>query len=75
MRPLKVGDYILKAKTQVAKDPIEEKLGTNSDEPYKIMAVVKKGAFQVETMEGKLLRNYWNVAHQKILPLLKEGTT
>ncbi|XP_070005925.1 uncharacterized protein [Nicotiana sylvestris] len=29
VRPFKVGDYVLKAKTQVAKDPNEGKLGTN----------------------------------------------
>ncbi|XP_070014092.1 uncharacterized protein [Nicotiana sylvestris] len=42
VRPLKVGDYILKAKTQVAKDPNEGKLGTNWDEPYKITATANK---------------------------------
>ncbi|XP_070014195.1 uncharacterized protein [Nicotiana sylvestris] len=29
IRPLKVGDYVLKAKTQASKDPREGKLGTN----------------------------------------------
>ncbi|XP_070013952.1 uncharacterized protein [Nicotiana sylvestris] len=57
VRPLKVGDYILKAKTQAAKDPNEGKLGTNWDGPYKITAAANKGAFQLETMEGKLTQN------------------
>ncbi|XP_070026190.1 uncharacterized protein [Nicotiana sylvestris] len=65
VRPLKVGDYVLKAKTQAAKDPNEGKLGTNWDGPYKITVVENKGAFQLETMEGKLLQNNWNVAHLK----------
>ncbi|XP_070022779.1 uncharacterized protein [Nicotiana sylvestris] len=56
VRPLKVGDYILKAKTQAAKVPNEGKLGTNWDGPYKITATANKGAFQLETMEGKLLQ-------------------
>ncbi|XP_070013441.1 uncharacterized protein [Nicotiana sylvestris] len=65
VRPLKVGDCILKAKTQASKDPNEGKLGTNWDGPYKIIAATKKGAFQLETMEEKLLQNNWNVAHLK----------
>ncbi|XP_070008713.1 uncharacterized protein [Nicotiana sylvestris] len=42
IRLLRVGDYVLKAKTQVVKDPNEGKLGTNWDEPYKIIAVASK---------------------------------
>lgn len=57
VRPHKIGDYVLKAKTQAAKDPNEGKLGTNWDGPYKITAAANKGAFQLETMEGKLLQN------------------
>ncbi|XP_075104084.1 uncharacterized protein LOC142178453 [Nicotiana tabacum] len=55
VRPLRAGDYVLKAKMQAAKDPNEGKLGTNWDGPYKITATTSKGAFQLETMEGKLL--------------------
>ncbi|XP_075092447.1 uncharacterized protein LOC142172679 [Nicotiana tabacum] len=65
VRPLRVGDYVLKAKTQVAKDPNEGKLGTNWDGPYKITATASKRAFQLETMERKLLQNNWNVARLK----------
>ncbi|XP_070050972.1 uncharacterized protein [Nicotiana tomentosiformis] len=57
IRPLKVGDYVLKAKTQASKDPREDKLGVNWDGPYKIMAAANKGSFQLETLEGKLLPN------------------
>ncbi|XP_070002073.1 uncharacterized protein [Nicotiana sylvestris] len=57
VRPLKVGDYVLKAKTQASKDPNEGKLGTNWDRPYKIIAAANKGAFLLETMGGKLLQN------------------
>ncbi|XP_075106788.1 uncharacterized protein LOC142179810 [Nicotiana tabacum] len=57
IRPLKVADYVLKAKTQASKDPQEGKLGTNWDGPYKITATANKGSFQLETMEGKLLPN------------------
>ncbi|XP_070028889.1 uncharacterized protein [Nicotiana sylvestris] len=45
VRPLKVGDYVLKAKTQASKDPNEGKLGTNWDGPYKIVAAANKSAF------------------------------
>ncbi|XP_075100028.1 uncharacterized protein LOC142176391 [Nicotiana tabacum] len=65
VRSLKVSDYVLKAKTLASKDPNEGKFGTNWDEPYKIIAVAEKGAFQLETMEGKLLQNNWNIAHLK----------
>ncbi|XP_070010223.1 uncharacterized protein [Nicotiana sylvestris] len=65
VRPLKVGDYVLKAKTQAVKDPNKGKLGTNWDGPYKITTAANRGAFQLETMEGKLLQNNWNAAHLK----------
>ncbi|XP_070011422.1 uncharacterized protein LOC142164841 [Nicotiana tabacum] len=65
VRPLKVKDYVLKAKMQASKDPQEGKLGTNWDSPYKITAASSKGSFQLETMEGKVLPNNWNVAHLK----------
>ncbi|XP_075099087.1 uncharacterized protein LOC142175973 [Nicotiana tabacum] len=45
VRPLNIGDYILKAKTQASKDPREDKLGTNWDGPYKIIAKENKGSF------------------------------
>ncbi|XP_019244585.1 PREDICTED: uncharacterized protein LOC109224461 [Nicotiana attenuata] len=72
IRPLKVGDYVLKAKSQVAKDPNEGKLGANWDGPHKITAATNKGAFQLETMEGKLQQNNWNIAHLKYFHFLKE---
>ncbi|XP_070036044.1 uncharacterized protein [Nicotiana tomentosiformis] len=65
IKPLKVGDYVLKAKTQASRDPREGKLGTNWDGPYKITATAGKGSFQLETMEGKRLPNNWNVTHLK----------
>ncbi|XP_070050217.1 uncharacterized protein [Nicotiana tomentosiformis] len=63
VRPLKVGDYVLKAKKQASRDPREGKLGTNWDGPFKITAKANKGSFQLETMEGKLLPNNWNITH------------
>ncbi|XP_075096201.1 uncharacterized protein LOC142174320 [Nicotiana tabacum] len=57
VRPLKVRDYVLRAKTQANKDPREGKLGASWDEPYKITAAANKGSFQLEIMEGKLLPN------------------
>ncbi|XP_070054623.1 uncharacterized protein [Nicotiana tomentosiformis] len=65
VRPLKVGDYVLKAKTQASKDLREGKLGTNWYGPYKITATSNKGPFQLETLEGKLLPNNWNITHLK----------
>ncbi|XP_070007568.1 uncharacterized protein [Nicotiana sylvestris] len=57
VRTLKVGDYVLKAKTQASMDPREGKPGTNWDDPYKITPTASKGSFQLEMMEGKLLPN------------------
>nr|XP_009775779.1 PREDICTED: uncharacterized protein LOC104225630 [Nicotiana sylvestris] len=42
IRPLRVRDYVIKAKTQATKDPNEGKYGTNWDEPYKISAMASK---------------------------------
>ncbi|XP_019258753.1 PREDICTED: uncharacterized protein LOC109236968 [Nicotiana attenuata] len=44
IKPFKIGDYVLKAKTQASKDPRESKLGTNWDCPYKITAAASKGS-------------------------------
>ncbi|XP_070055310.1 uncharacterized protein [Nicotiana tomentosiformis] len=63
--PLKVRDYVLKAKTQARKDPREGKIGTNWDGPYKIVATTSKGSFTLETIEGKRLPNNWNITHLK----------
>ncbi|XP_070036389.1 uncharacterized protein [Nicotiana tomentosiformis] len=65
IRPLKVRDYMLKAKTQARQNPWEGKLGTNWDDPYKITTTASKGSFKLETMEGKLLPNNWNIANLK----------
>ncbi|XP_070042467.1 uncharacterized protein [Nicotiana tomentosiformis] len=65
MRPLKDGDYVLKAKTQASKDSREGKQGKNWDGPYKITATENKWSFILETMEGKRLPNNWNITHLK----------
>ncbi|XP_070047166.1 uncharacterized protein [Nicotiana tomentosiformis] len=65
VKPLKVRDYMLKAKTPASKDPREGKLGTNWDGPYKITAKANKGSFQLETMKEKLMPNNWNITHLK----------
>ncbi|XP_070047036.1 uncharacterized protein [Nicotiana tomentosiformis] len=43
MRPLKVGDYVLKDKTQASKDPREGKLGTNGTASTKSRQQQAKG--------------------------------
>lgn len=60
VRPLKVGDYVLKEKTQAGKDPRES--SPQNHGPYKITTAANKGSFQLETMEGKLLPNNWKIA-------------
>ncbi|XP_070046324.1 uncharacterized protein [Nicotiana tomentosiformis] len=65
IRPLKVEDYMVKAKTQASKDTREGKLGTNWDDLYKITAAASKGSFTLETVEGKRLPNNWNITHLK----------
>ncbi|XP_070020667.1 uncharacterized protein [Nicotiana sylvestris] len=42
VRPLKIVDYLLKAKTQASKDPNKGKLGANWDGLYKIVATTTK---------------------------------
>ncbi|XP_075087788.1 uncharacterized protein LOC142169779 [Nicotiana tabacum] len=65
IRTLKVGDYVLKAKTRESKDPREGKLGTNWDGPCKIMVAASKGSFILEAVEGKRLPNNCNITHLK----------
>ena len=65
MREFKVEDLVLREVYQNTKNPREGKLGANWEGPYRIVEVVGKGAYKLETMDGREIANSWNARHLK----------
>lgn len=64
-RNFKVGDHVLKASNQTTKEKHAGKLGANWEGPYKIKAVLGKGSYQLENLQGEAEPLNWNVLHLK----------
>nr|XP_016447814.1 PREDICTED: uncharacterized protein LOC107772868 [Nicotiana tabacum] len=60
MRYFKIGDFVLKKVFQSRK--IESK---KWEGPYRVRGIAGKGAYELETMDGKILPSNWNVVHLK----------
>ena len=53
LRPLTVGDLVLRKVVGVAKNPVWGKLGPNWERPYRITLVAEIGAYYLEDLEEK----------------------
>ncbi|XP_075087829.1 uncharacterized protein LOC142169809 [Nicotiana tabacum] len=53
LRYFKIGDFVLKKVFQTTKATSAGKLSSNWEGPYKIQSIAGKGAYELETMEGK----------------------
>ncbi|XP_070056171.1 uncharacterized protein [Nicotiana tomentosiformis] len=65
LRQFKIGDFVLKKvfrSTQVAN---AGKLSPNWEGPYRFKGITGKGAYELETMDGKVLPSNWNVVRLK----------
>jgi hypothetical protein len=60
-RDLAIGDLVLRRTMGTAVNPREGKLGPNWEGPYKITAGSSTRAYYLETVEGKLIPNPWNI--------------
>ncbi|XP_074380701.1 uncharacterized protein LOC141721586 [Apium graveolens] len=60
---LKVGDLVLKKVIPNTKNPQHGVFGANWEGPYKIKAIIWKGTYHVEDLEGKLISRAWNTEH------------
>ena len=53
LRPLAVGDLVLRKIVGAAKNPTWGKLGPNWEGPYRITSVARIGAYYLENLEEK----------------------
>ncbi|XP_075079067.1 uncharacterized protein LOC142164667 [Nicotiana tabacum] len=60
LRYFKIGDFILKKVFQSTKAANAGKLSPSWEEPYRIRSIIGKGAYELETIEGKVLSSNWN---------------
>ncbi|XP_070054204.1 uncharacterized protein [Nicotiana tomentosiformis] len=55
LRYFKIGDFVLKKIFQSTKTTVAGKLNPNWEGPYKVRGIAGKGAYELETMDGKVL--------------------
>ncbi|XP_075109087.1 uncharacterized protein LOC142180883 [Nicotiana tabacum] len=65
LRYFKIGDYVLKKVFQSMRAANAGKLSPTWEGPYKIHGITGKGAYELETLDGKILPSNWNVVHLK----------
>ena len=61
MRPLELGDLVLRKVLGMAKNPVWGKLGPNWEGPYRITSVTGIGAYFLEDLDERVLPRPWNV--------------
>ena len=61
LRPLTVGDLVLRKFLGTAKNPAWGKLGPNWEGAYRITSVVGIGAYHLEDLEERAVPRSWNV--------------
>ncbi|XP_074327329.1 uncharacterized protein LOC141665249 [Apium graveolens] len=60
---LKLGDLVLRKVMLNTKNPQHGVFGANWEGSYKIKAILWKGTYHLEDMEGKLVSRAWNAEH------------
>nr|XP_009799421.1 PREDICTED: uncharacterized protein LOC104245504 [Nicotiana sylvestris] len=65
LKYFKIGEYVLKKVFQSTRATNAGKLSPNWEWPYKIHGIAGKGAYELETLDGKILPSNWNVVHLK----------
>ena len=61
LRPLELGDLVLRKVLGMAKNPVWGKLGPNWEGPYRITSVTGIGAYFLEDLNERVLPRPWNV--------------
>ena len=61
LRPLALGDLVLRKVLGTAKNPTWGKLGPNWEGPYRITSVVGIGAYYPEDLDENIVPHPWNV--------------
>ena len=65
LRPLAVGDLVLRKVLGTTKNPAWGKLGPNWEGPYQITLVAGIGAYYLEDLDEKVVLHPWNVNNLK----------
>ena len=65
LRPLAVGDLVLRKVLGTTKNPAWGKLGPNWEGPYRITLVAGIGAYYLEDLDEKIVLRSWNVNNLK----------
>ena len=65
LRPLAVGDLVLREVLGTTKNPAWGKLGPNWEGPYRITLVAGIGAYYLEDLDEKIVLHPWNVNNLK----------
>ena len=65
LRPLVVGDLVLRKVLGTTKNPAWGKLGPNWEGPYRITSVTEIGAYYLEDLDEKDVLHPWNVNNLK----------
>ena len=65
LRPLALGDLVLRKVLGSTKNPAWGKLGSNWEEPYRITSVAGIGAYYLEDLDEKTVLHPWNVNNLK----------
>ncbi|XP_074323463.1 uncharacterized protein LOC141660380 [Apium graveolens] len=60
---LKVGNLVLRKVMSNTKNPKHGVFEANWEGPYKIEAILWKGTYHLEDLEGKLVSREWNTEH------------
>ena len=66
LRPLALGDLVLRKIVGAAKNPSWGKLGLNWKGPYRITSVAGIGAYYLEDLDEKVVPRPWNVNNRSI---------
>ena len=61
LRPLELGDLVLRKVLGTMKNPAWEKLGPNQEEPYRITSSAGIGAYFLEDLDEHVIPRPWNV--------------
>ena len=65
LKPLVLGDLVLRKVLDTAKNPVWRKLGPNWEGPYHITLVVGIGAYFLEDLDEHVIPHPWNVNNLK----------
>ena len=61
LRPLALGDLVLRKVSRTVKNPAWGKLGPNWEGSYRITLVAEIGVYYLEDLEEKVVPHPWNV--------------